>query len=100
MYETVLLSYLFGEIDWEIFLVKLKNLKRSENRKILSSILLNFHENLKGGMKDKIPEIFVNLGLNKDAYKATKSKFYFKKVWGIRQLMFLDTSGAIKIMPE
>ncbi len=94
MYEEVLLSYLFQEINWEKASTKLKRKGRKENRKILISILLNFHENLKGEVDKFIPEIFLKLNLQKDSLRAAKSFFDYKKVHGIRELTFLYPAGA------
>ncbi len=100
MYEEVLLSYLFGEIDWGKVLVKLKKISRPLNKKIVSTILFNFQDNLKGGMDDQIPEIFVKLGLHKSALKAAKSAMYYKKVQGMRDLTYLYSKGALEIIPD
>ena len=98
LYEEVLRSYLFSEITWEETLIKLKDYKKPLNRKILTSVLLNFRENLRGEMDNSIPEIFVRLGLHKDALKSTKSMFYANKVRGIRELTNLYPKGAEEII--
>jgi len=100
MYEEALLSYMFGEIEWEKVIVKLKKINKPRNRKILTSILLNFHENLKGEVNKYIPEIFYNLGLYKDSFKYVKSTFTYKKVQGIRELTYLYPEGALQIVPD
>ncbi len=100
MYESTLLAYLFGEIDWDRALIQLKHIKRKENKKILISILFNFHENLKGEVDKFIPEIFVKLGLHNDSLKASKSYYYHKKIQAIRELTYLYPEGAAKIIPE
>jgi hypothetical protein len=98
LYEEVLRLYLFGDINWEETLVKLKNIKKPLNRKILTSVLLNFQENLRGETDKSIPEIFIRLGLHKDALKSTKSLFYANKVRGIRELTNLYPQGAEDII--
>lgn len=98
LYEEVLRLYLFDEINWEKTLVKLKKIKKTLNRKILTSVLLNFQENLRGEMDNQIPKIFVKLGLHKDALKSTKSSFYYNKVLGIRELTNLYPKGAEEII--
>ncbi|NQU52093.1 MAG: SPOR domain-containing protein [Bacteroidetes bacterium] len=100
MYEGTLLAYLFGEIDWDRALIQLKHIKRKENKKILISILFNFHENLKGEVDKFIPEIFVKLGLHNDSLKASESYYYHKKTQAIRELTYLYPEGAVKIIPE
>jgi len=100
LYEGVLRLYLFGEINWEETFVKLKRNKKPFNRKILTSVILNFQENLRGGMDNQMPEIFVKLGLNKDALKSTKSSFYYNKVQGIRELTNLFPKGAEEIIQK
>lgn len=99
-YESALLSYVLGELNWDDTKKKLKNLDNQQNRELLSSILINFHENLKGSANDIIPEIFVKLGLHHDALKQTKSKYFFMKVKGIRKLTLLYPEGATEIIPE
>jgi hypothetical protein len=98
IYEEVLRSYLFGEIGWEKTLIKLKKIKKPLNRRILTSVLLNFQENLRGGTDNSIPEIFDRLGLYKDALKSTESLFYTDKVKGIRELTNLYPQGAEDII--
>lgn len=100
MYEEILMSYMFGDIEWEKAIVKLKKIDRKKNRKILISILLNFHENLKGDVGKFIPEIFVKLGLQNDSLKAANSSFNFKKVQGIRELTYLYSEGAMGIVSD
>jgi hypothetical protein len=98
IYEETLLSYMFGEINWERANIKLKRKERKVNREILISILLNFHENLKGEVDKFIPEIYTKLGLQKDSLKATNSLFNYKKVQGIRELTYLYSKGAVGII--
>ncbi|MBL7971413.1 MAG: hypothetical protein JNL03_07830, partial [Prolixibacteraceae bacterium] len=99
LYEEILRSYLFGEIEWEKALPKFKKLKNPLNRKILTSVLLTFKENLRGEMDTQIPEIFVKLGLNTDSLQLAESSFYSKKVQGIRELTNLYPEGAMAIIP-
>ena len=97
-YEEVLSLYLFDINDWNTTVTKLKRLRKPENRKILTSVLLIFKENLRGEMDAKITEIFVRLELNKDSLKLTKSPFYYKKAKGIRELTNLDPKSATNII--
>jgi hypothetical protein len=97
-YEEVLSLYLFDINDWNTTVTKLKRLKKPENRRILTTVLLIFKENLRGEMDAKITEIFVRLGLNNDSLKLTKSFFYYKKVQGIRELTNLDPESATGII--
>ena len=98
LYEQVLCSYLFEEINWETTLLKLKRNKTPMNRKILTSVLLNFQENLRGEMDSRIPEIYVKLELHKDSLKAVKSSYYDNKVRGISELTNLYPKGAENII--
>jgi len=100
IYEQTLLSYIFGEINWERTIIKLKRKDRKVNRKILISILLNFQENLRGEVDKFIPEIYNKLNLQKDSLKLTSSFFNYKKVQGIRELTYLYPTGAIGIVSE
>jgi len=97
-YEEVLSLYLFDINDWNTTVTKLKRLKKPENRRILTLVLLIFKENLRGEMDAKITEIFVRLELNKDSLKLTKSPFYYKKAQGIRELTNLDPKSATNII--
>ncbi len=99
-YESVLLTYILGDTTWEETLARLKNIDRPQNREILSSILMNFNENLKGNANRTIPEIFVKLGLHNDAMNQAKSKLFYLKVIGIRKLSHLYPEGAKEIVPE
>lgn len=100
LYEKVILSYLFGDIDWDTFYIKLKKINKEKNRGIITSILLNFHNNLKGEVDKHIPEIFVKLNLQKDSFKRINSIFYFKKVKGLHELTYLYPEGALKVLPD
>lgn len=100
MYEEVLRMYMFGEITWEVAQVRLKRIKKRLNRKILTSVLLNFQENLRGSVDNQILEIFVELGLFKDALKSAKSFFYYNKVMGISELTELYPQGAEEIIQQ
>lgn len=100
MYEEVLLSYIFGEIQWDKVLVRLQKINKRQNRIILTSVLLNFHENLKGEVEKYIPEIFYNLGLYKDSLKLANSFNSLKKAQGIRELTYLYPEGAKKIVEK
>jgi len=95
LYEEVLRSYLFGEIDWEKTFGKLKKIRNPLNREILTSVLFNFQENLRGDMDNRIPEIFVKLNLHKDARNKAKSSFYYTQIQGIRELTNLYPKGAL-----
>ncbi len=99
-YEEVLSSYLFGDIEWDLTVLKLKKLKKPLNRKILTSVLLVFKENLRGEMDNQIPQIFINLGLEKDSLKLTKSIFYHKRIEGLKALTNLDPENAKEIIPN
>lgn len=98
-YEDVLRSYLFGEIEWELALLKLKKLKNPLNRKLLTNVLLIFKENLRGEMDSQIPQIFIKLGLERDSLKLTKSVFYFRRIEGLKALTNLDPENAKEIIP-
>lgn len=98
MYEEALMLYLFGVLDWDETYRKLRKVSRKKNRQILTSILLNFHENLKGEVDKFIPEIYLKLNLQKDSFKAARSFFSHKKVQGIRELTFLNPQGAIDMV--
>lgn len=100
LYENVILAFLFGEIEWETFQAKLKKIKRRKNRKILTSILLNFHHNLKGGVEKLLPEIYFKLDLQNDSIKKVNSPFFFKKVEGLHELTYLYPEGASQILPD
>lgn len=98
MYEEVLRSYLFGEMNWDSALIKLKRIKKPLNRRILTSVLINFQENLRGEMDTRMPEIYYKLGLYEDALKETRSSMYDKKVQGIHELTNLYPKGAEEII--
>lgn len=94
MYEEVTLAYIFGSIDWDTTLIKLKRIGKSENRKILISVLMNFKANFKGGVEQFIPEIYTKLNLHKDSLKLAQSYHNYKKVQGIMELTHLYPEGA------
>ncbi|HPF50703.1 MAG TPA: hypothetical protein PK335_03965 [Draconibacterium sp.] len=94
MYEEVILAYIFGSIDWDTTLIKLKRIKRRENRKILISVLMNFKANFKGELEHFIPEIYTKLDLHKDSLKLAHSIHDYKKVQGIMELTHLYPDGA------
>ena len=100
LYEDVLRSYLFGEIDWEKASLKLKRITRRQNRKILTDVLFTFKENLRGDMDSLIPEIFLKLRLQNDSIKLATSSWYFRKVQGIKELTNLYPEGALKLVPN
>jgi len=100
MYEDVLRSYLFGDIDWEKALAKLKKIKKSLNRKILITVLFNFQDNLTGEMDSQIVGIFVKLNLYNDALKSTRSSHYYNKINGIHELTNLYPEVAEKIVQQ
>ena len=99
-YEGVLSSYLFGEIEWDLALLKFKKLKKTLNRKILTEVLLMFKENLRGEMDSQIPQIFMKLGLEKDSLKLTRSYFYHNRIEGLKALTNLDPENAKEIIPN
>lgn len=100
LYEGVLRSYLFGEINWAKTVSKLKRLEKPQNRKILTAVLINFQENLRGEMDNRIPEIFVQLGLHNDSIKLTRSSVYYHRVQGIRELTNLYPKVAENIIEK
>lgn len=100
MYEEVLLLFMFGEIDWDTLLVKLKRIEKPLNRKILVEILFNYQENLRGEMDKQIPEIFAKLNLFEDSVKAVEASQFHKKVQGIRELTHMYPEGALPIIEE
>ena len=94
MYEAVLMAYMFGDIDWDTVLIKLKHKNRKENRRILISVLMNFRANFKGELEHFIPEIYTKLNLHKDSLKLAHSIRDHKKVMGIMELTHLYPEGA------
>lgn len=100
MYEEVLISYMFGSIDWPTVCIKLKRKGKQENRKVLISILLNFKENFRGDMEKLIPEIYIKLGLQNDSLKAAHSSRIFTKIQGIIELTHLYPEGAKYIVRD
>ena len=100
MYEEVLLSYMFGSIDWETVKLKLKRHNKRANRKILISVLMNFKSNFKGELEHFIPEIYTKLGLHIDSMKQAGSYYNYKKVRGIIELILLYPEGAKEIVKK
>ena len=100
MYEEVLISYMFGLIDWPTVITKLKQKGKRENRKVLISILLNFKENFRGDMEKLIPEIFIKLGLQNDSLKLVHSSSSFSKIQGLIELTHLYPEGAKAIVTD
>jgi hypothetical protein len=98
LYEKILLSYLFEEKDWGKVLAGLKKIKRPLNRRIFTSILFNFQENLRGEMDTELPEIFEKLKLQRYSLKMARSAFYYKKINGIRELTHFYRQGASSII--
>ncbi len=98
IYEEALISYIFGELEWNEVVGKLVKNKKTRNRKILISILLNLHENLKGEVNKFIPKIYNNLELYKDSFKSVRSSFNHIKVKGIRELTYLYPEKAKEIV--
>ena len=94
MYEEVLMSYMFGSIDWDTALVKLKKSTKTANRKILIAVLMNFKLNFKGEMEHFIPEIYTKLDIQNDSLKLAHSAYNHKKVMGIMELTHLYPEGA------
>lgn len=94
MYEDVIMAYIFGNIDWEKALIKLKRIKNKANRRILISVLMNFKANFKGELEKFIPEIYVKLNLQNDSLKLARSRHSHKKVMGIMELTHLYPQGA------
>ncbi|QIA08648.1 hypothetical protein [Draconibacterium halophilum] len=94
MYEEVIMDYIFGNIDWEKALIKLKKIKNKPNRRILISVLMNYKVNFKGELERFIPEIYLKLNLQKDSLKLAKSRHSHKKVMGIMELTHLYPQGA------
>mgnify|MGYP000597854624 FL=1 len=93
-------SYLFGEIEWELAVLKFKKLRKPINRKILTNVLLDFKENLRGEMDSLISQIFIKLGLEADSLKLTKSLLYFRRIEGLKALTNLDPENAKVIIPN
>lgn len=100
MYEEVLVSYMFGLIDWPTACIKLKRKEKKENRKVLISILRNFKENFRGDMEKLVPEIFMKLGLQNDSLKSALSSKIFTKIEGIIELTHLYPEGAKSIIKD
>lgn len=100
LYEEVLLSYLFGELEWEKVLIKLKKMDKPLNRKILVSILFNYQENLRGEMDKQILEIFKRLKLDEDSKAAVNASVFYKKVQGIRALTNMCPESALDVVKD
>ncbi|MFV0591642.1 MAG: hypothetical protein ACK5M7_09675 [Draconibacterium sp.] len=94
MYEEVLLSYLFGAIDWETTYLKLRRRNKRANRRILTSVLISFNTNFKGEFESLIPETYTRLGLQNDSLKLARSRYNYKKVAGLMELTHLYPEGA------
>lgn len=93
MYEEVIMEYIFGNIDWEKALIKLKRIKYKANRRILIAVLMNYKANFKGELENFIPEIYLKLNLQKDSLKLAKSRHSHKKVMGFVELTHLYPQG-------
>jgi len=94
LYEDVLRSYLFGELDWETARIKLKRIKKHKNRQILINVLFNFQENLRGGIDNRVSQVFIDLGLHHDAWKLAKTKPFYNRIKAIRELTSLYPERA------
>ncbi len=99
MYEGVLRSYIFGEIEWDFANRKLKGLKKRLNRRIMASVLADFQNNLRGGMDGQLVEIYSKLGLYRDAIRMTRYGLFYQKIVAIRELTSLSPeygAGVVK----
>jgi hypothetical protein len=94
IYENVLRSYLFGELNWDTARIKLKRINKPKNRQILIDVLFNFQENLRGGIDNRVSQIFIDLGLHHDAWKMAKTKPFYNKIKAIRELTSLYPEKA------
>lgn len=98
MYERALTGYIFQEYDLETALKRIKHIRYPRNRKVLIAVLYNFKKNLSGDLNDKLMDVFFRLELEKGSIKKTKSRSFYRRILGIRELTNLYPEAALPVV--
>lgn len=90
-YQTTLVNYLFsGEINQELISKLRKICVNKFNRSILIDQVIDLSITLTGEEKDKLKNLYLLLGLEKDSYAKAMSRKWHIKAKGFRELAFMN----------
>ena len=86
-YQTLILDYLFGGSGTEGFY---KIASDNYRRQVLIDQIIDISINLKGEAGEKLQNLFLELGLDKDSLKKARSKKWHIKIKGFKELAFMN----------
>ncbi|MBN2699739.1 MAG: HEAT repeat domain-containing protein [Bacteroidales bacterium] len=100
-YQQLLMDYLFDPDRMEPVTSELVSIASNKfKRQILINQMIDLSVNLKGEIKSKIKELYLNLGLKKDSMEKAKSRKWHENIKGFRELAFMNIRDANKKIVE
>lgn len=101
VYQKLLMDYLFDEEQRDDALIEMEKVAHNRvNRQILIDQMIDLSINLKGGIKEAIKVLYLQLGLNEDSLKKAHSRKWHENVKGFRELAFMNIRDANEKMIE
>ncbi|MDT8400320.1 MAG: SPOR domain-containing protein [Bacteroidales bacterium] len=90
-YQQLIISYLYGEADLEMFRGIASNRYR---RKVLIDQMKDVAVNLKGDSWEKLRSLYLELGLDYDSVSRANARRWHIKIKGFRELAFMNIKDA------
>lgn len=90
-YQTMIVDYLFADINTDKFFEIASNKYR---RQLLIDQMIDVSVNLKGDSENKLQNLYLSLGLDKDSVKRAHDFRWHKKIKGFRELAFMNIKDA------
>lgn len=94
-YQRLLMDYLFDEENRETSMDELDRIAHNRvRRQVLIDEMIDLSMNLKGGVKQQIQELYLELGLKRDSLSKAYSRHWHNNVKGFRELAFIGIRDA------
>ena len=94
-YQMLVMEYLFEEENQEKAFREIERVAYNrKNRQVLIDQMIDLSVNLQGEIKEKIQELYLRLGLNRDSLEKAYSRKWHNNVKGFRELAFMNVRDA------
>ncbi len=90
-YQGMIVDYLFSDINADKFIEIASNRYR---RQVLIDQMIDVSINLKGDTENKLQNLYLSLGLEKDSIERAYDFRWHKKIKGFRELAFMNIKDA------
>lgn len=94
-YQTMLVNYLFSTDISKEFISKIRKISTNKfNRRVLIDQMIDLSITLTGDEKERLKNLYLLLGLDKDSHRKAMSRKWHIKAKGFRELAFMNIPSA------